>query len=128
MSRSEAAICSAIEPLPPFAFRSAEQSIAANTELGLRCGTMLRGPSHNRQLTCATNDAGVASVTLEVVTIPVPKPAAAASSMMVTASWSLPAVVAMRPALVTMPVAIDVAVFAESGTYSGRRGSSSATV
>ena len=54
--------------------------------------------------------------------MPVPKPAAAAISMMDTASWSVAAVVPMRPALVTMPVAIEVAVFAESGTYSGRRG------
>jgi len=71
---------------------------------------------------------GVASVTLEVTTIPVPYPAAAASSMIVGTSRSVPAVVPMRPALVTMPVAMAVAVFAESATYSGRLGFSSATV
>ena len=44
---------------------------------------MFVGPSQSRSLTCATNDAGVASVTLDVVTRPVPKPAPIASSMIV---------------------------------------------
>ncbi len=48
--------------------------------------------------------------------------------MIVGASRSVPAVVLMRPVLVTMPLAIDDAVFAESGTYSGTAGFSSSTV
>ena len=107
--------------------RSAEQFVE-NAGLFAFVETIARGPSQSRYETCATNDAGVASVTLEVATMPVPKPAAAASSMIVAASRSVPAVVPMRPVLVTMPLAMEVAVFAESGTYSGRRGSSSTTV
>ena len=64
----------------------------------------------------AMNAAGVASVTLEVETIPVFSPAASASSMIVVMSWSEPAVVDRRPRLVTTPVARDVAVLAESAT------------
>ena len=40
----DAAICSAIEPLPPFAFRSAEQSVAERRVRIRVARTMLRGP------------------------------------------------------------------------------------
>ena len=69
-----------------------------------------------RSFTCAANEAGVASVTLDVATRPVFMPLRSASSRMVTTSSSLPARVEMRPRLVAIPVAMDVALFAESAT------------
>src|SRR6185503_10771512 len=99
----------AIEPLPPLALTSVGQ-LPDSTALPFEpVETIARGPSQSRYETCATNAAGVASVTLEVVTMPVPSRAPAASSMIVGTSRSAPAVVAMRPALVTIPVANDVA-------------------
>ena len=68
--------------------------------------------------TCARKEAGVASVSDEVVTSPTRKPASSARSATVVRSLSSMSV-AMRPICVTPPVASEVAVLAESATYSG---------
>ena len=77
---------------------------------------MASGLSQVRMLMWAINAAGVASVTLDVVTRPVRKPRLDASSSSVASDASVPGAVLMRPRLVTAPVAMDVALLAESAT------------